>query len=349
MFYYSFFALGFVITHQNLPSAGEVLNQALEQRRAIVTASLTADCSSEDIAKKTNNREVVKLFMDHDKFRKDVLILPKNVGSPTISCMNCEKDRHYLVYFGETAGTLVRKLEFGKLGDKHNGLLFVADPRVIGLSSPTVAAMQSSKIDSILGSVGQANPTIKLDKVAEHNCYVIQATVPGQVVRSISIWIVPEFGYNVTRIESIYQLDGSKLKSTIETELSQYCQPPIWFPKSVSEIINKDDKVISHNTMVLTDVQLNCELPTDTFNIKGMSIPPGMRVTGSVYGSRTHIWDGSEIVDEPTSSDINIKERPDNQSSFSRERRQIFLVVLSITLMISAIVVFLIRRRKSTA
>jgi hypothetical protein len=270
--------------------------------------------------------------LDGSKLRQDLLVAE---SAKEIKCRNCEKEGQF-VHFLKTETTKGPVyMEYGSMpgdgrqGDPNYRNLFFIDPRVFGLRASRAGQMHAHQLDAILGKTDRTPPSLEKTKWNGNEAYIVRFTATSGPKAKFAYWIVPEMDHSVVRCEHEGQDDaGKKYLASLKCEIEKYGKPGIWFPKAYVAEGTSGEKSLWRETMHLTDVKINEDLPPDTFKLIGMNIPVGWPIYGTAVPDKNkkYKWDGSKMIE---STPPNAKDQPKQTASAPLEEGSAKTILLT--------------------
>jgi hypothetical protein len=282
------------------PSAAEVERRALEHRRSIRSAHVVCKQKTYDAGAASPDRErVTTIWYDGMRIRADILLSYQKGAPPhrEVDCLGCERPDHYVAYGEQKVEGGVLALECRPVDKRRPPTLRVIDPRLIGMAPDSSPNLRKYHLESFLGRADRSPPTVEASNWKGEKVWRVSYSDFKNV--QYRIWIVPDYGYGVTRIEAEWNASGKHFLDSIESEYSQVGTMGFWFPtRCIYERI-ANEKPVEKEVMDIEFVSINEPVDPGAFQLSGMNIRPNTPITG-IHGPRGEelIWDGNELVPE---------------------------------------------------
>lgn len=294
-----FFLLPLVANHpSSVPSIRDLETAALRQRRALRKGKviLVAKRYIKSPERLVSTREYT-IWFDGQRNRTEQHYLfeaSQPSGFRRTYCRGCDEGE-YIFYsdekdkVGATVGVEVRT------GQKTKRLsrLQQVNPRMLGMYPDTVSNLAHKNLESVLLRPDQENMKIVQIEWRGHRCYRIHFN--SHTKANWRVWVVPDWGHSVVRISAEADYYGKHYSSWVESDVQQYKKSGLWYPRSCVYERHVNGSFALRQITEVRHVELNEDLPPDTFSLRGMNLPIGKSIVGlSEKGSL--IWDGEKPV-----------------------------------------------------
>jgi hypothetical protein len=209
-----------------------------------------------------------------------------------IHCHHCEKEGHLIDYPGlqEWQGKpMAMDLQPLSWYPSKQNPAYVTDPRMVGLAPLSLAMLSSLNLDrnNWLVRKDQYNRTIERGRWQEKKAYKISFNIPPD--QKISIWVVPEYGPSVVRIECHDKMIYTQLECAYAQKFG------FWYPVHYVYEYMRDNQSDQKEVADIEVLSLNEPIDPEIFQLKGMQIPVGTPVSTD---QGILIWNGKELVPE---------------------------------------------------
>ena len=172
----------------------------------------------------------------------------------------------------------------------------LTDIRLIGMV-PFAILIGNQKITDIIGNANRTELTMiddDLDGIATKKIsFLDRRSIP------VSVWIAPEKGYSIIRIEQNSGERNFHTKMIVRVEKHE--SSGIWFPvECLCVETDNAGKFRNRLNIKVESASFNVLIPDDIFTPKTMNVPQGTVATrGGQLGvpSGNWIWDGNQIVE----------------------------------------------------
>jgi hypothetical protein len=275
----------------------DVEKQAVEYRRSIQRGHIVLKQKGYIGGSNKVDAEATTIIrFDGTRNRRDLMLSwPGRTIIPEreIRCLGCEEDGYTLLYREEKATTdrqVAITLNKSRPADRAEFI----DPRLLGMVPVSVGNLIGYHLEYYVNRADRNLPTVeRTDWKGKEGWRVSYTTLIGQPIR---LWIVPEWGYAVVRME-LERNDKivQGLKDTVETEYEMKKAGGIWFPRRLVYERFDFKKPVSKQVTDVEVVSLNEPLPPSAFKLSGMDLPKPWPV---LFGGRPYVWDGQQLVPE---------------------------------------------------
>lgn len=169
-----------------------------------------------------------------------------------------------------------------------------SDVRMIGMYPVSFANLRHFKLNSRIGRRDDNNTTVELSEEVLRDLphYLLAyASTSG----ADEVWVCPSRSYNVSRI--VRRARDGNVRGRLDVDLSEVSGVG-WFPRRVSYSERDGDAVEKSESLVVDVVQLNEELPPDTWKFAGMGAPVGQTIHNSTNNKQLKLdEDGVTLQD----------------------------------------------------
>jgi len=188
-----------------------------------------------------------------------------NEGVRQLQCRNCERDGWGIL----ATDTPNEVTEFHPLvGSKRPPLREAVDPRQFGYYPSIYVTLADLPLAKLFDSNGLR--TVKRREANGGAYYEIRWAKTEKT--GIIVWIDPDRGSNVTRIESVTRSGQSVQKAVMTSELAQ--TGGVWFPKRVVLKSLWNEEVTSEETLDVHIFRPNDTPPAGLFTLGGCELKP---------------------------------------------------------------------------
>lgn len=220
---------------------------------------------------------------------------------------------------------------------EHFGVL---NPRILGMVRGGASLLHILDIEDLLNRSDPLTAKVHRARHEEASAWRIDYYRSRKEGSDASIWIRPDQGFSVVRIELRFDQNGKKLVETIVSQLKQYPDKGIWYPERVVKTDTSDGEVTSKEVVQVEDARFGEKIDDTAFSMTALSLEPGRPVVDSTSGLPWgKVWNGREAVDP---SDVQAE--PANP-----DHRRWLLWVLAVGLALMAVFYFrrVIQQRRS--
>src|SRR5262249_15291147 len=106
----------------------------------------------------------------------------------------------------------------------------ILDPRLLGMDLVESPNLALSRLDKFLGRPDRSKPLIFKDDWHGSLCWRLEYKL--RMGNDVKVWILPDSGPSVRRIEMAFTLQGEKCIDAVESDLANL-KSGIWFPTKV--------------------------------------------------------------------------------------------------------------------
>ena len=277
----------------------EVERHALQSRRSVRSGILTSREIIHQKGKLFQDRQR-SFWFDGPRIRVDTVYHPEHGIEREIQGRNCPEIGSFTSYTRtrrDANGQRINTLDFRKMTPKDRAdLNHVHDPRYFGMTPDGMGFWYIRTLDHIVARPQRRNATLSQGEWKGKTCLVVQYQgYNGPVTWDIRLWIVPEWGHSVVRIEKKYT-EQFVLVDAVENEVALVGGTEIWFPTRTLSIRTIDGKEAEREDVTIDVKSLNQPVDPKMFRIEGMDIPPNTTV-GGIPGDekRLYYWDGQRV------------------------------------------------------
>jgi hypothetical protein len=313
------------------PSSGAVVDierDVVAYRRAIHQMDVTWD-ETTTFYKDGKATEVMPrishIWLDEQRLRLDVTL--KYPGDSQMQrevvCRNCEADDLSMHFYKPGVA-----LQFRPLAKSNEP--FLVDPRLMGLAPCSSPNLSKWHFESFLGRQDRSDVTSEEGTLNSRPCRIIKyRTLDGVNIRA---WIVPEWGPSVAKWEQDSRFPEQHVFSVVECSYRRDSSSQIWYPETYAYRRMFNDKLQEEEHTKITVHSINTPIPSETFRLIGMDIPPGTLVTGPPDTSLSGDWNGKSIVQGARVGSVNSLSQEELQRSRASRRTLFFVnaIVLSV-------------------
>jgi hypothetical protein len=229
---------------------------------------------------------VTTIWFDGKKLRNDKLFRysgePENAPLHTEKeCRNCEKDGFWL-YYNDYKG-----FPEGELGvsmtnmatSKKPEAFDLVHPQRLGMVPDSVANLATSRaqLESFVSRSDRRN--VSLRRVQWRDLESFQITyqlpsTPGYGANAcVRIWILPDRGPSVLRIEGEWDVQDNHYFDSVESDLRQIIPSGLWYPQTVTYERRINGESLDKEVTDVQEVSLNEPISAEVFTLAGLNLP----------------------------------------------------------------------------
>jgi hypothetical protein len=237
----------------------------------------------------------IEVWFDNKKIRNDIWLHEENDGlvfHRRVHCHHCEKEGYFVLYTGESErhGKPLA-MNWQPLSGYPPGELPapVTDPRLVGLSSSAFAVLAYLNLEknNWLMRKDQYNRIVERGRWKGKEA--VKISFMDSRNEKVSIWIVLEYGPSVVRIETRDTFSFDWIECDYEQKFG------FWYPIHYTYEYSRNQQLEKREDMNIEVLSLNAPIPPEVFQLKGMKIPAGTRVSTD---KGVMLWNGEELVPE---------------------------------------------------
>ncbi len=328
------------------PNVKEIEERAIQAREKIRSARVSLRLESnvyESGAIKESTRSTATIWQSGTKIRADVIRDGGTfAGFRTVDCLNCDKDGWGIRANDkpQMATTVFR------LGGTGAELRDAIDPRLLGYSPRSFAALRDARLDGTVGRPDRDEPVVTSERLNGLDCWVIRWTNTNGA--RVSVWVCPSQGDNVFRVE-VRSPSEQKPEhvQAVFTELSQSQPSGLWFPKRVIYEDRPGGDLRRREVVDITELHLNEAIPPETFTLDGIKLRLGAYISDQSERKRSGFWDPATQTITPPSPPASLFQpsKPATPVDISSRPTNYWLVAASAGCAVAAITIVLLRRR----
>ncbi len=314
--------------------------QAIE--RMSVTWSRTAYNFPKGVRTVLSSGET-RMWRDGSRLRTDIKSwFPKErVAIRELVGRDCDADKTLVHWFERGDERTILSYIPSSLPDLRFREQKMIDPRMLGLypaSSPNLN-QHHRHMESLLGRPDRENVSIRQMRWKNSDCRVVQFRLLQGTGVDSRLWIVPDWGPSVARIEMEWQSPEKHFMDSVECDYQKDTGSGIWYPKTCKYLRTINATPEKEEDLVVENLYVNKIVPGNAFEISGMDLPTGTHVVGHPDANkRGRIWDGKALV-LPDQEKITATE-----ASALRARPLWKLLLLANAIMLSVLAGFFIWR-----
>jgi hypothetical protein len=228
-----------------------------------------------------------------------------------------------------------------KNNDNAQQRLAVINPRLLGMVRGGADLLHTLDIEDLLNR-SNSNTTIQSVKLESDTAWRIDYHGTKEGGYGCSIWIIPEKGFSVARIELRMDQQGKRFMQTIDSHLKQYPLNGVWYPEHVIATDTLDGDLRLRQVVHVEDARFGESIDDSVFSLSGLNLEPGRQVVDASSGLPwAKVWNGTEAVESS-----GVRTAP-----VRVERRPLLLWSLAVGLALAGMFYFrrIIRQRGSSA
>jgi hypothetical protein len=254
-----------------------------------------------------------------------------------VYCRDCEVEGSHVHWSDRDLGggeRIVVGFEDSSRGGTATSF-YLIDPRLLGMYPDSSPNLYDKHLESFLGRQDREDVSVEKADWQGRECWLLKYRILQGVGIDARVWVVPEWGPSVVRMEAEWKVPHGHFMDSIECQYRQYEPSMIWYPESCTYRRTKDGEPVEEETVKVLSVSLNEPLDPIAFKLAGMDIPPGTVVTG-YPGTEvgTYAWDGKEVV--RVDAEPELTPFSDEELAEGAWRRRILLLANSVVLALIA-------------
>lgn len=147
-------------------------------------------------------------------------------------------------------------------------------------------------MDEMLVNLSTPGRTVEDEVIGGIQCKKISLKLTTGV--DCSVWIAPSQGYSIIKCRSQY--DKFDMTNEITLKVEEWQSSGLWFPVHYKSIGRVNRKLTQYTVALIEVNSLNKQIPSETFQIKGIGVPVGRTVMTLPSSGPKELWDGEKVV-----------------------------------------------------
>lgn len=221
----------------------------------------------------------------------------------------------------------------------------VINLQALGMTPNGASMLHVARVESLMNRSDRTMPEIHPDVFEGIDTWRINYDLKSPQTNEsakVAIWIAPSQGFSIVGIYYQADQDGKRYSTSINTQMKQYPERDVWYPKRLTKVQKEDDRITDRQEAIVEEARFGGAIDASAFTPAGLKLDLGRKTVDSTSGTPLlKVWDGKELTN-PSS----IETAPANP-----DRRRLILWILAAGLGLMA--VFYLRRaiqqRKSTS
>ena len=288
---------------QDLPSLDEAQEAVIAYRKSIVSGRFVFHSKHfENTVHKAELDTKIDARISDDMLRCDVWVrYPDQKNGDMyrrVECRNCERPGHYLIYNEMFKGSeeALTSLSLRSYDDANadKASWLTIDPRLAGLAPTNLSFIAKYDIATFVMPEDCRNISIAWDEFHGRNCWLVQYRNSADF--PVRYWVDPNQGPSVVRMEcDLFGGTPNEVLASMESDYSWHEKSKYWYPLRLTYAAKYRDGGSSKEEVDVEVVSINEGLRSEDFQLVGMGIEHGTRITTDEEIVGTAYWNGKEI------------------------------------------------------
>lgn len=250
-------------------------------------------------AAEPNRNLITSIWFDGKKLRNDYVRHPPGRDAyRDLACQNCQFDGQYLSYNTDhPPDAPALAVSFSPIAKREAITMPVIHPRCLGMNPDSSPNLAKHGPDYVVGRADRKATTVETVQWQGKPCKLVNYRSVSDI--PVRIWIVPDYGNAVVKIERAESTPLGELVDSVESEYTAV-RPDLWFPRRCTYRRTIAGEEHEREEVDVDVKSLNQPVSSSAFRLEGMDLPVGVSVVGVPgYVGRPMLWDGNNLNLDP--------------------------------------------------